>query len=152
QGAAGNANLFANNLIYDFSSNGIQYGIASRFATTSYFNIYNNTISLDDQAIYGQECDGIYFQDVSNVNVWNNIISISRPTSDWNYAITLEKLMSQLSFSRNVYVVSGSDFTNAVGSLANQDLDLLTDWQMATGLDYSSVYLDPQFANKAAFN
>ncbi|MBO9202126.1 MULTISPECIES: right-handed parallel beta-helix repeat-containing protein [Niastella] len=152
QGISGKENLFANNLIYDFSSNGIQYGIASRFATASYFNIFNNTISLDDQTIYGQECDGIYFEDVSNVKVWNNIISISRQTSDWNYGITLEKLMPQLSCSRNVYYVSGSDFTNAVGSLANTDLTLLTDWQKATGLDYSSANEDPLFTNLAAFN
>ena len=152
QGAANNVNLFANNLIYDLSSNGIQYGIASRFATTSYFNVYNNTISLDDQNIYGQECDGIYFQNVSNVNVFNNIITISRRTSDWNYGITLERIMPQLTCKRNVFYVSGSDFTNAVGSLANQDLTLLTDWQKATGLDYSSVYLNPQYTNVAAFN
>lgn len=152
QGAAGNVNLFANNLIYDFSSNGIVYGIASRFAITSYFNIYNNTVSIDDQTVYGQECDGIYFEDVSNVNVWNNIITISRPTSDWNYAITMEKMGAQLSFKRNVYNVSGSDFTNAVASLAYQDLILLSDWQKATGFDYSSVYIDPQYTNVAAFN
>jgi gliding motility-associated-like protein len=152
QGAAGNVNLFANNLIYDFSSNGIQYGIAARFAITSYFNIYHNTISLDDQTIFGQESDGIYFSDVSNANVWNNIITISRRTSDWNYGITLEKLMPQLTCGRNVFYVTGSNFTNAVGALANQDLKLLVDWQKATTLDYSSVYINPQYTNLAAFN
>lgn len=152
QGAAGNVNLFANNLIYDFSSNGIQYGIASRFATTSYFNVYHNTISIDDQAIYGQESDGIYFADVSDVNVLNNIISISRRTSDWNYGITLEKTMTRLTSNRNVFYITGSDFTNAVGSLSNRDLDSLADWQKASGLDYISAYENPQYTNLAAFN
>ncbi|WP_205513580.1 gliding motility-associated C-terminal domain-containing protein [Longitalea arenae] len=152
QAVAGKENLFANNLIYDFSSNGIQYGIASRFATASYFNIFNNTISLDDQNIYGQECNGIYFGDVSNVNVFNNIITISRPTSDWNYCITLEKMMPGLSCKRNVYYVTGSDFSNAVASLSNVDLKLLSDWQKASGQDYSSVYMHPQYTNLAASN
>jgi trimeric autotransporter adhesin len=152
QGAAGNPNLFASNLIYDFSSNGIQYGIASRFAVTSWFNVYHNTISIDDQTIYGQESDGIYFDDVNDVNVLNNIITISRPTSDWNYGITIEKLNPGITCNRNVYNVTGSDFINAVGSLANRNLDSLTDWQKATGLDFSSVYEDPQYTNLAAFN
>ncbi len=151
-GAAGKENLLANNLIYDFSSNWVQNGIAAKNAPASYFNIYNNTISLDDQNMYGAECDGIYFQDISNVNVFNNIITISRATSDWNYAITLVKAMQGLTCKRNVFYVAGSDNINAVGALANQDLTLLSDWQKVTGLDYSSVYIDPQYTNLAAFN
>lgn len=152
QGAAGNVNLFASNLIYDFSSNGIQHGVSSRFAAASYFNIYHNTISLDDQALLGQECDGIYFENVSDVNVLNNIITISRRTSDWNYGFTLVKTMTRLTSNRNVYQVSGANFYNAVGSLANRRLDSLPLWQQVTGLDYSSVYEDPQYTNLAAFN
>lgn len=152
QGAAGNVNLFASNLIYDFSSNGKQYGIASRFAAASYFNIYHNTISLDDQNIFGPESDGIYFENVSDVNVLNNIITISRPTSDWNYGIALEKVMNRLTSNRNVFQISGSIVKNAVGKLANRDLDSLPDWQEATGLDYSSVYEDPLYTDLAAFN
>lgn len=152
QGAAGNVNLLANNLIYDFSSNGIQYGIASRFAAASFFNVYHNTISIDDQTIYGQESDGLYFENVSDVNVLNNIITISRLTSDWNYGITLEKTMPRFTCNRNVYNVTGSDFINAVGSLANQVLDSLPLWQQVTGLDFSSVYEDPMYTDLAAFN
>jgi gliding motility-associated-like protein len=152
QGAAGNVNLFASNLIYDFSSNKNQYGIASRFAATSYFNVYHNTISIDDQNIFGAESDGIYFENVSDVNVLNNIITISRRTSDWNVGIKLVKTMTRLVSNRNVFQISGSNFTNAVGSLANQYLDSLHDWQKATGLDFSSVYEDPLYTNLAAFN
>jgi hypothetical protein len=152
QCAAGNVNLFASNLIYDFSSKGIQYGIASRFATTSNFNIYHNTISLDDQNIFGQEADGFYFEDVSDVNVLNNIITISRKTSDWNYGMRLVKMMTRFTSNRNVFTISGSNFTNALGKLANTDLDSLVDWQKATGLDYFSVYEDPQYTDLAAFN
>lgn len=153
QGAAGNVNLFASNLIYDFSSNKNQYGIASRFAATSYFNVYHNTISIDDQNIFGAESDGIYFENVSDVNVLNNIITISRRTSDWNIGIKLVKTMTRFVSNRNVFQISGSSFNiNAVGSLANQYLDSLDDWQKATGLDFSSVYEDPQYTNLAAFN
>lgn len=152
QGAEGNVNLFASNLIYDFSSNGIQHGISSRFAATSYFNIYHNTISLDDQAILGQECDGIYFENVSDVNVLNNIITISRRTTDWNYAFRLVTTMTRLISNRNVYQVSGAAFYNAVGGLASRRLDSLPLWQQVTGLDYSSVYDDPKYTNLAAFN
>ncbi|MCS3802276.1 gliding motility-associated C-terminal domain-containing protein [Niastella sp. OAS944] len=152
QGAEGNVNLFASNLIYDFSSNGIQHGISSRFAAASYFNIYHNTISIDDQVIKGQESDGIYFENVSDVNVLNNIITISRPTTDWNYAFRLVTTMTRLTSNRNVYQVSGADFYNAVGGLASRRLDSLPLWQQVTGLDYSSVYEDPLYTNLAAFN
>ena len=152
QGAAGKENLFANNLIYDFSSDYNQYGIAANFATTSYFNIYNNTISLDDPNQYAAECRGLYFSDASYVNVFNNIITLTTLTTDFSYVITLEKWMPGLTFKRNVFYVTGSDNVNAVGLLAKQDLVLLSDWQKVTGLDYSSVYIDPQYTNLAAFN
>jgi gliding motility-associated-like protein len=153
-GAAGKENLFANNLIYDFSSDYNQYGIAAKFATTSYFNIYNNTISLDDQNQYAAECRGIYLSDASNVNVFNNIVTITTLTSDFNLAITLEKWMPGLAFKRNVFYVTGCDNPDGqgVGLLGNQLLKLLSDWQKVTGLDYSSVYIDPQYTNLAAFN
>jgi gliding motility-associated-like protein len=152
QGAAGNVNLFASNLIYDFSSNGIQHGISSRFVAASYFNIYHNTISLDDQALLGQECDGLYFENVSDVNVLNNIITISRRTSDWNYGFRLLKTMTRLSSNRNVFQVKGSNNKNMLGAVGVRDLDSLPAWQTATGLDFSSVYEDPQYTNLAAFN
>jgi gliding motility-associated-like protein len=153
KGAAGNENLFASNLIYDFSSSGTQHGISSRFTATSYFNIYHNTISLDDQNIIdGKECDGLYFENVSDVNVWNNIITISRKTRDWNYCFKLVKTMTRLTSNRNVFQVSGASFKNAIGELGNSKLDSLPLWQQVTGLDFSSVYEDPQYTNLAAFN
>ncbi|OQP49781.1 hypothetical protein A4H97_28230 [Niastella yeongjuensis] len=152
QCVAGKENLFANNLICDFSSDNVQYGIAARFAATSYFNIYNNTISLDDQNVFGAESNGIYFENVSNVNVSNNIISVTRASINWNYAIFFERVMSQITFSRNVYYVTGSFITNAVGSVAFVDQLTLADWQKVTGLDYSSVNLDPEFTDPTTFN
>ena len=152
QGAAGNVNLFASNLIYDFSSSGYQHGISSRFAAASYFNIYHNTISLDDQTIFGRECDGLYFENVSDVNVWNNIITISRKTRDWNYCFKLVKTMTRLTSNRNVFQVSGANYYNAIGELANRRLDSLPLWQQVTELDYSSVYEDPKYTNLAGFN
>ena len=153
QCAAGNVNLFASNLIYDFSSRGREYGIASRSAPASYFNIYHNTISLNDQNILGREANGFYFEDVSDVNVLNNIITISRRNSDWNYGIVLLKMMTRFTSNRNVFTVSGATSgTNKVGKLGNQDLDSLPAWQKATGLDYFSVYEDPQYTDLAAFN
>jgi gliding motility-associated-like protein len=153
QGAAGNVNLFASNLIYDFSSNGTQHGISSRFAAATCFNIYHNTISLDDQNIInGKECDGIYFENVSDVNVWNNIITISRKTTDWNCCFKLVKTMTRLTSNRNVYQVSGANFYNLVGWVGSTRIDSLPLWQQVTGLDYSSAYEDPQYTSLAAFN
>ncbi len=60
--------------------------------------------------------------------------------------------MTRLTSNRNVYQVSGANFTNAVGVLANRRLDSLPLWQQVTGLDYSSVYDDPKYTNLAAFN
>ncbi|HEY8894786.1 MAG TPA: gliding motility-associated C-terminal domain-containing protein [Niastella sp.] len=152
QGAAGNVNLFASNLIYDFSSNGYQHGISSRFAAASWFNIYHNTISLDDQALFGRECDGIYFENVSDVNVLNNIITISRRSSDWNCCFKLVKTMPRLTSNRNVFQVAGANFYNTVGGQGSTRLDSLPLFQQVTGLDYSSVYEDPKYTNLAAFN
>jgi trimeric autotransporter adhesin len=64
----------------------------------------------------------------------------------------LVKMMTRFTSNRNVFTISGSNFTNALGKLANTDLDSLVDWQKATGLDYFSVYEDPQYTDLAAFN
>lgn len=151
QGAAGNPNLLANNLIYDFSNISWQYGIATRFGSASYFNVYHNTISLDDQTVPGASSDGMYFQNVTDVNVRDNIVTVSRMTGDWNSAIGLST-WARVTSDRNVFYVTGSFTTNAVGFLSGRNVDLLSDWQIQSGgLDYHSVFLDPQYTNLASF-
>jgi gliding motility-associated-like protein len=148
--AAGNVNLIANNLIYNFASNGPHYGIATRYGSSSYLNVYHNTISLDDQTVVGQSCDGLYFQDGNDINVWDNIVTVSRKSNDWNRAISFNNVI-RVTSNRNVFNVSNVYGPGGIGFYNGTAIDVLSQWQKRSGLDYHSVMADPQYTNLAAF-
>lgn len=157
ESVAGKPCLIANNAIYDFQSPTSQYGIASRFPyntySGSYLNCYHNTISFDDQVVFGTETFGFYFETVTDVNVKNNIVTISRQTSDWNYGIYFENIpVNAVSDRNDFYIPQGLSYMCAYGRYNRLDYRLLADWQIATAYDYTSSEADPAFTNRAAFD
>jgi gliding motility-associated-like protein len=163
QGAAGQENLIANNLIFDFSTSGYQRGIAalsvdpwvaSNSEIPSYVNIYHNTISLDDQAnMFGNESEGLYFGQVTDVNILNNIITITRYVSDFSFGIYFEKVPKRVVSNRNVYYVPNlGAYETGVGFWLHEDIITLPEWKKTTGLDYHSTFTDPQYTDLSAFN
>ncbi|OQP68426.1 gliding motility-associated C-terminal domain-containing protein [Niastella populi] len=145
--SAATPNLVANNLIYDFQSAHGHYGIVAQYGG-SHLNIYHNTISFEDHTIAGSgQTRGIFIDQYTDVNILNNIISISRTTSGRNYGIYLAQSIPMFNSERNLfYLPSGSTLGNAVGYSGGTQLTL-ANWQTKTGKDLLSVTSDPQFIN-----
>jgi parallel beta-helix repeat protein len=144
------ANVIANNLIYDFQSAGLQYGIWADGG--AYLNIYHNTISLDNHAVTGsKETAGIYTNVYSGLNVMDNIITVSRTTTDKNYGFHMAANIAQFNSERNLFYVPSGGATNAVGYSGGTQTTL-ANWQTKTGKDLLSVSADPLYTNAALFN
>lgn len=157
ESVAGKENLVANNLIYDFQCDGSLYGIASRFPdftySTSYLNIYHNTISLDDQIVSGAEAFGIYLQTVSDVNVVDNIVTVTHKSTDRNYGIYFQTIPVRFASQRNVFYVPPSPaLVDAIGVYGGTAYITMAAWQTATGFDYYSTDVNPLYTNLTGFN
>lgn len=150
--------LVGNNLIYDLSSDNTIYGIASmnpnNIYSASYLNIYNNTISIDDQTYIGYQTYGLYFDNATNINVFNNIVSVTRESSDKNYAIYFEVAPVNFTANNNVYYMALNPTpTIGVGVLGNGDTYPTVElWQKATGLDYYSLEVNPAYTSLPGFD
>ncbi|HEX6431792.1 MAG TPA: gliding motility-associated C-terminal domain-containing protein [Niastella sp.] len=152
-GVAGNESLIANNLIYNLQSNGIQYGIAFRSGISSYFNIYHNTISIDDQTMPGIESYGIYLDQVTDVTVRNNIATLTRPGTVRNIGIYTGVLPVRLKSDNNcIYVKTGIASVCAYGYYSGNQQYTITNWRTFTGQDQFSTDIDPVYTNLAGFN
>ena len=151
---AGKELLIANNLIYDFQNNGHQYGIASRNAIGSFFNLYHNTISLDDQVIAGNRTYGLYFEQISDVNVMNNIVTVSRKTTAYKFGIYFVLQPDRFVSNRNdFYVPATPSIIYAVARDYNGvECTTITDWQKTSGFDYYSTDINPLYTNLAGFD
>jgi gliding motility-associated-like protein len=151
---AGKECVIANNLIYDLQSDGSQYGIGSKVMTSStsasFLKIYNNTISLDDQNIHGYETYGLFFENATDLNVTNNIISISRGTDFRNYGAWFENKPVNYTGSNNVYyLLEGASVGVAVGWFGSGVSTDIEQWRKATGAENYSLRINPAYANLA---
>lgn len=158
EGANGQECLIANNLIYDFTTTGNVYGIyaprgsAPTYAT-AFLNIYNNTISLDDQSVPGTEAYGMRFDQTTNVRVMNNIITVTRNSSDYNYGIYFNYEPYDFTSQRNViYVPDGPAYIDAIAKLTGTDYFNMSTWKGITGYDYYSTDVNPGYTNLAGFD
>ncbi|GAA4361997.1 hypothetical protein GCM10023185_29490 [Hymenobacter saemangeumensis] len=144
-GTPGNGNVVFNNLVYNFITAGIQYGIYN--VGSDYGQYYHNTISLDHAAststsvTYGfyqtTQADGIEFR--------NNIVSVTRGGTANRVALYFNTPASNISSNYNdLYVGTGGNyFTGYYGAT----YATLLDWQGANGriYDQNSVQADPNF-------
>jgi parallel beta-helix repeat (two copies) len=145
----GKENIIANNCIYDIVTDDVQMGIVMQYGSPgSYIKILHNTIVLDDQSpggygsTYGINL-GYYTEQVT---VMNNIVSITRNTTDKNYAIYIEDMVPGLVCDyNNLYISAPSAALNAIGYMQEVDYENLAAWQAATGHDAHSASYDPLF-------
>ncbi len=137
--------------MYDFQSAGEQYGIHAD-GNGSYLNIYHNTVSLDNHTVTAsKETAGLYTGSFTNVNVIDNIFSVSRVTSDKNYGFHMAATILMFNSERNLFYVPSGGAANAVG-YAGGTQATLANWQTKTGKDLLSTTADAQFTDPATFN
>lgn len=147
--SATTVNTIANNLIYDFQGTGSQDGIYMDGG--SGFNIYHNTISLENKAFTGAATtSGIYTNVFALLNVMNNIITVSRTNGSSNYGFNMRSTIAGFTSDRNLYFISGSTGTNAVGYSGGSQTTLAS-WQTKTGKDLLSVSSDPVYSDPNNF-
>ncbi|THU39911.1 T9SS type B sorting domain-containing protein [Niastella caeni] len=150
QGVAGRESTIANNLIYNIQNNELQFGIAARNGLSSYFNIYHNTISLDDQILPGTETYGFYFENVTDIDVKNNIVTITRPSTNWNYGIYVLAAPPRFTSDHNdIYVQTGISFICDFGYYVGNDIPTIAQWRADTDLDHFSTDINPLYTNLA---
>jgi len=150
---AGKENIIANNAIYNWSSGdaGLQYGICSD--SGSFFNIYHNTVSLDDQTQLSDLTRGVSLEKISDVSFMNNIVSVSRNVKVQNYGLFVFS-NGRFTSEHNVFYVPALTLPakSYMGSFNGDFDDNLSIWRSKTGLDLFSAALNPSFVNVAAGN
>ncbi|MFL5748410.1 MAG: right-handed parallel beta-helix repeat-containing protein, partial [Niastella sp.] len=149
--SAGQENLIANNAIYNWSSNWLQYGIVS--VGGSFFNVYHNTVSLDDQTQVGDVSRAVSLESVSDVNFMDNIVSVSRQVATENYGIFVANAPPRFTSDHNVfYVKAGTAPKVNMGHYNGNFMNNMATWLNTTGQDRFSYELNPSFVNSGAGN
>jgi hypothetical protein len=148
--AAGQRNLFGNNLFYNLNTNGIMYGIYSSGMDNNDF--VHNTIVIDDTlATTSSATYGMYFTSAGvNTDVYNNQIFITRTGTGNKFGIYQNTAGNMANCNHNnVFVNSpgGNNFFGFIGS--NQATQ--ADFNVASGGLYQNngATTDPNFANPA---
>jgi parallel beta-helix repeat protein len=136
-------NRLENNLVYNINNGaGIVYGIYGSAA--SYWNVYHNTVVLDDAAAttgttYGCSSYG------TGVNVRNNIIYVSRGGSGTKYCLYYGT-GPIASSNNNILYMNSPSGTNYIGYYS-VGVTTFADWQAANSaaFDQQSLNADPAF-------
>jgi gliding motility-associated-like protein len=154
--SAGRENIVANNLIYDFASDGEINGIVVRDGyPASHVKIWHNTILLNENSpsAYLNTYGIAIGYNSTNVQVMNNIISITRTTTGANYGIFLQnKIPGFVSDRNNYHVVSPTAAENAIGVMDGTLANTLSDWQAITSSEMHSTAFDPLFTDPSTGN
>lgn len=146
--------VISNNLIYNITNPGIQYGIRANIRQGGLCQIYHNTLVFDDASYSGTAATSAFFLEASSaattpVDIRNNIVFISRGGTGTKRIIDIPtaSALAGHNFNHNVYWFSGTDAASSfVSRVAGTNYVTLMDWQ-ATGKDINSLFVDPQFTD-----
>lgn len=146
---AGNESVVANNVIYDFKTNGTQYGIY--LSSPEFHKIMHNTISLDattttsSSATYGFYVSG----SMIGTDVANNVVSITRSSTGITYGLYFATSGAFVNFHNNNNLYIQSNGTNYYGYYNSAQYASRAAFAAATGNQYetlSNTY-NPVFTN-----
>ncbi|MBF9141716.1 beta strand repeat-containing protein [Hymenobacter properus] len=150
-GVLGLENDVINNVVYNFTGFGIDYGIYN--SSTGYTRYYHNTVSLDQTSYIGTSgCYGFYQTGVANlIDFRNNLISVTRGGTGNKYALYFGTVGSTITSDYNDLYVSGTtNFTGYYGSSQTT----LANWRTVNSASYdqNSVQAAPQFTDPTTGN
>lgn len=150
--AAGEENVVKNNLLYNLNSSGTVYAIYNY--SSDGFRIYNNTIALNDSqnSSTGQTAGIVQAGSAINIDIKNNLVSITRGGTGFKLGILLNESTSIVSSDNNLFYVNGAGGNNFPGAYAGSAYYQLSDYQAASGQDAYSVVGDPMFAGAMDFH
>ncbi|MDO7844965.1 right-handed parallel beta-helix repeat-containing protein [Hymenobacter sp. M29] len=147
-GTLGTENEVVNNVMYNFTGTGVDYGIYN--SSTGYTRYYHNTVSLDNAAYTGTSaCYAFYQTGVANfIDFRNNLLSVTRGGTGNKYALYFGAPTSAITSDYNNLYVTG---TNGYTGYYNSNQVTLVNWRAvnSAAYDQNSVALAPQFASVA---
>jgi len=153
--AASDTILVANNKIFDFNNNGIQYGIY--LSTAPNFKIYHNTIVLDNQNTTSTSATYPFYVtgNGNGTRILNNIIYVTRSGTgnQFGWYFTSTGVVSALDY--NVVHMNSSTGNSFYGYYSNTNQTTRAAFQAATGVlnfEQNSSDLNPLFVNAANAN
>ncbi|MCB0481573.1 MAG: T9SS type A sorting domain-containing protein [Flavobacteriales bacterium] len=138
---------FSNNQIYNINTTGTFYGLYSVTTALNGVKIYHNTIQHASATGTGALRGMFLSVAMTNVDIRNNIISISGAATGVKYCVYVTSATNtNLTMDRNVYYINSSGGTNSIGYwTANRTS--LSNWQTASSQDANSVDSDPIFTS-----
>jgi DNA/RNA endonuclease YhcR with UshA esterase domain len=141
-------NVWSNNALYDFNSDGTIYAIYN--AGSDNQNYYHNSISLDHATAAGGITRGFYqTTTASGIDFKNNIISITRGGNGAKHAIYLNATASTVvSNYNNLYMGSLGSGAQSYGYYLG-DQTSFNDWQAANSSAFAanSTPVNPMFTS-----
>lgn len=146
--STGNENRVINNLIYDIKCEGSIYALYNSSSDGVYY--YHNTVSLDDVNATGGTTRGVYqTSTASNIEIKNNIFSITRGGSGTKHGLYFASTTSTIASNNNViYLNSAGSGSQYIGRYSS-DQATLADWQAvnSSAYDQNSFDVSPRFKN-----
>ncbi len=158
--AYGNASfpqIIKNNLIYNIKGLGAHYGIYN--VGSYYFNLYHNTIVLDDPGTSTSITYALYSSTgttTHNYGVRNNIFYINRGGTGNKYCIYIPSTFTPSGtfvINNNAFFVNNNSTNGYVGYYGG-NFQTLTNWKAAnsSAFDQASVFANPNFRTYIAPN
>ncbi|MBA3900974.1 MAG: right-handed parallel beta-helix repeat-containing protein, partial [Bacteroidetes bacterium] len=145
-GTLGNEHKVFNNLVYNIRGGGDNIGFSSLLA--GHIKYYHNTLVFDNpvpsnlkitRCIYNQG-----FLAVSGLDIKNNIFYITRAgTNTLNTALEFNSTTFPATPNHNIFYINGPGGYNRIGLWNNNNAPTLSDWQLLSGFDQSSLNINP---------
>ncbi len=137
-----------NNLVVLGDNSGGTY--LANLSSADYVDCVFNTFVSDYSAATAGLTRGVNVSGAcSNLNISNNVVSITRGGTGAKHAIYYGAAPTSSTANYNDYYVSAPAGTNFIGFL-NTDQATLVNWQASSGQDANSVSADPQFTSPAS--
>jgi hypothetical protein len=138
-------NTIMNNLIYNLNSTGTVYAIYN--SSSDGFHVYHNTIDLSDASstTTGQTAGIVQTSFASDIDIRNNIVSITRGGTGYKIGIWFNEVTSLVTSDNNLMYTNGSGGSNFPGGFGGFVYPTIEAYQAISGQDARSISAAPQF-------
>lgn len=149
--------IVRNNIIANIGGRGQRFAFSCSFIQNALF--YHNTISFDDNPSVTGASLMYGFNFTGNVNsgnvvkIFNNIISITKPTSGTVYGFRHTSATANYELDYNCYDIRNSVGASFIGETPTAGShSVMEDWVSVEGVDKASIFANPTFADMGNFD
>ncbi len=146
-GTMAGPNLLANNLVMHNNGAGLCYALYFIGAFNDYWNIYHNTVIIEDTINTSASATRAFFITgaQNNMDVRNNIFYVNRGNAP-SYGVYLTSTLTNITLNNNAYWFGPSTTNTNVGFFGS-NFNTFANWQTANANAYeqNGVFGDPEF-------